>query len=217
MHCTAIIVAAGNGTRMQSQIPKQFIKLSCSGKDIITHTLEAFDNCDLINDIVLVTCDVSYQPQIKKRCKIVLGGEQRQISVANGLKHIENVSDIVVIHDGARPLVSNGLIESVIHAAEKFGACVCGIPVRDTIKRCDDFILETVNRDNLFQIQTPQAFRKDIIQNAYEKSSATIVTDDASLVEKVHPVKIIPGEFENIKITTPNDLDFANYVLSRRK
>jgi len=212
---------------MKSDINKQFLLLD--GSPILAHTISKFKQYKKIAEIVTVLRmeDFSYfQNNIlnKYKCediKVIAGGKTRRESVYAGILSFSPAIDYVIIHDGARPLVSKNLIIRVIEAMEKFPAITTGVPAKDTIKYIDKdlFVKETLNRDKLYYIQTPQAFRYDILKNAHEKVKAEInITDDASLVEMMgQKVKIIDGDYENIKITTPIDLKMAEFLLSEGK
>jgi len=215
----AIIAAAGESRRMGG-IDKVFAPLG--GRPALSYVLDAFEKCDAVSQIVVVVSENNV-----KRCRqliaekkysepieVCTGGERRQDSVVAGLKELKNC-DWVVIHDGARPLVTRELIEDGLEAAKETGAAVAAVPVTDTIKIADDdrIVLETPVRQNLWAIQTPQVFRADIISRAYQKAKGE-VTDDASLVEALgSKVKLYMGAYDNIKITTTNDLLVAEALL----
>lgn len=227
--CTAIVLSAGQGKRMGTTIQKQYIQLD--GKEIICHTLETFQNSSVIDDIVLVVgkgqeeyCkkEIVEKYHFTKVWKIVEGGEERYHSVLNGLREITH-QGYVFIHDGARPFVSEEIMERAYDAVCRFGACVVGMPVKDTVKIADEetFISKTPDRRFVWQVQTPQVFRTDMVKEAYEKmiqSGYTQATDDAMVVEKMlgKKVKLVEGSYENIKITTPEDLDIAKVFLKRK-
>ncbi len=223
---TALIVAAGRGERFGKKKDKLFAPLG--KKMVIEHTLDAFENCSDVDEIVLVVNsekiddfkELARKNSWQKLAKIIPGGESRQDSVELGLAAVEN-AEIIAIHDGARPLVSPQLISACRAEAEHSGAAIAAIPVVDTLKLVDDhhFIKETTDRTHFFAAQTPQAFRREIILRAYRhaRDFGLNATDDASLVEAVrHPVKIVMGSYENIKITTPTDLAAAEAVLAFR-
>lgn len=223
----AIILAAGKGLRMGGDIPKQFLDLA--GRPVLAHTLTAFDNSPSIDSLVIVATDESYiRDQVltswpmKKPIHFALGGKERQHSVWNALKTIDNC-DIVVIHDGVRPLITTEVIEESISAARLCGASAVGMPCKDTIKVVDDkgFSLRTPDRSRLWTIQTPQTFQLSLLKEAHEKAmeDGFLGTDDSSLVERMgHPVKLIQGGYYNIKITTPEDLELAaGYMRHWRK
>ena len=215
--CTAVIVAAGKGKRMGTEISKQFLPLC--GKEILAHTVEKFEKTENIRDIVLVTGEDSLQDvrdmaqeySWKKIVSVVAGGKERQDSVWNGLQAVSGVTELVLIHDGVRPFVTEEILNLSIDTAVEMGGCVAGVPAKDTIKVCnsENIAVDTPDRSTLWQIQTPQTFRKDLIVKAYAQAKAEgfIGTDDASLAEySGYPVKVIMGSYRNIKITTREDL-----------
>ena len=225
----AIIPAAGIGARMRSDQAKQFIDLC--GKPILAVTLNHFQKCSLVDKIVVVVSedDVDYcnreivdRYQQSKVCMVVAGGKRRQDSVRKGLESVGDLCKWVLIHDGVRPLVTAGLIEKVIKAAKKFRAVITGLPVKETVKELDDqgMVLQSVHRSHLWLIQTPQIFQFEDINLAHQKAIQDgweEATDDAFLIEKMGiPVKIIKGDESNIKITTPQDLDIARFLMSKR-
>lgn len=223
MFVTAIVPAAGIGRRLGLKIPKPLIEIE--GKPILIRTLQALNRHPAIKEIVLVVNKkdkpkiifVLKEYRIRKIKAIVLGGRRRQDSVKSGLKEINPSSDIVMIHDAARPFVDNSIISRVIAGAAKSGAAAAGVLLKPTIKQADskNFVTKTLARRALFEIQTPQAFRKNIILKAYARLRNTEVTDDASLVEKLgKPVKVVSGSYFNIKITTPDDLVFAKAIIN---
>ena len=214
---TAVIVAAGKGRRMGTEISKQFLPLC--GKEILAHTVEKFEKAACIRDIILVTGgdalqDVRQMVQEygwKKIISVTEGGKERQDSVFLGLQQVPQDTDIVLIHDGVRPFVTEEILERSIAAAKETGGCVAGVPAKDTIKVCDaeGFAIATPDRSTLRQIQTPQTFRRKEILAAYEKAKADgfLGTDDASVAEHSgFPERVIMGSYRNIKITTKEDL-----------
>ena len=212
---TAIIVAGGVGNRMNSDIPKQFIEVL--GKPIIAYTINSLSKCHEIDNIIIVTLsdylvfckDVVEEFGFKKVSKIVRGGKTRQESVLNGLKELDDDVDIVVIHDGARPMIDEETISSCIESACEFGCAAVGVKTKDTLKlvNCDGFIEGTADRENLWQVQTPQVFRKDIIVSVHASADDKTATDDCMLAENAgYKVKMVEGKYENIKITTPQDI-----------
>lgn len=214
---TAVIVAAGKGRRMGTEISKQFLPLC--GKEILAHTVEKFEKAACIRDIILVTGgdalqDVRQMAQEygwKKIISVTEGGRERQDSVFLGLQQVPQDTEIVLIHDGVRPFVTEEILERSIAAAKETGGCVAGVPAKDTIKVCDaeGFAIATPDRSTLRQIQTPQTFRRKEILAAYEKAKADgfLGTDDASVAEHSgFPVRVIMGSYSNIKITTKEDL-----------
>lgn len=215
----AIIVAAGWGERMGG-VDKIFAPLA--GKLLLEWVVNVFHRSNLIDQIIVVLSKENVKQgktlvlerNWSKISDICSGGEERQRSVANGLKLIKDCS-WVVIHDGARPLVTEALIEDGLKAAQTNWAAVAAVPVTDTIKLADDdgFVLGTPPRRRLWAVQTPQVFRFDIIMEAHNKEEG-IVTDDASLVERLgYKTKLYMGSYDNIKITTPSDLALAGILL----
>lgn len=215
--CAAIIVAAGKGKRMGAAVSKQFLPLG--GKEILAHTVEVFERANVIREIILVTgadslTDVAEMKQEygwKKITAIVPGGAERQDSVWNGLQQLAEDVEIVVVHDGVRPFVTESILQNAIDTAAEMGGCVAGMPVKDTIKVCDakQMAVATPERSTLWQIQTPQTFRKAVLLQAYRhaRESGFLGTDDASLVERDGGrVQVIEGSYRNIKITTGEDL-----------
>jgi len=223
----AVIVAAGRGERLKGSVSKQFIEIE--GKSILLHTLEKFEQCPDVDEIVVVVPKLSVGEVrdkvniewcLKKVSAVVQGGTERYDSVQFGLKAVSANADIILIHDGVRPCVSVGLIERVIRACQQHGAVIVGVTPKDTIKeKSGNFVSKTLVRDSLIVVQTPQAFKRDLIMRAYEKASdkKTAITDDAALVEELtHPVAIIEGEYSNIKITSAEDLILAKALLKRK-
>ena len=226
MKITAIIAAAGQGSRMGGK-GKQFIELE--GKPIIGWTISVFEESDPVGEIVLVLNkddlemgrELIKSQNFKKVTNVVPGGKERQDSVWNGLRTLKSDTDMVVIHDGARPLVTKELISSSIAEAKVHGAAIVATPLADTVKSSKEngFVLDTLERSNLWSVQTPQTFKYKVIFEAYERAQKIgyHATDDAKLVERLGlPVKIVMGSCENIKITTPEDLDIAKCILKNR-
>lgn len=226
MYCSVVIVAAGRGRRMGSDMNKQYLQLN--GKEVLAHTIEQFERCSTIDEIIIVTGkdEIEYCTQhiwkkygFSKIKDIVAGGKQRQDSVYNGLLKVSKQTQIVLIHDGARPLVKVEQIKESIKVAVEVGACVVGVPIKDTIKICDNnqFVIQTPLRNTLWVVQTPQAFRYDWIMRAHQEGlkNNLVVTDDAMMIEALgYPVKIIEGRYDNIKITTPEDLAIAKSIMT---
>ncbi len=224
----AIIVAAGKGLRLNDPLKKQYHLVV--GIPIVVHTLRVFDACRLIDDILLVVAEEDLEfcrteiiacAKLEKKITLVPGGPQRQDSVYNGLQKIDAHDSIVVIHDGVRPFVTRDQLEACIHEARAHGACILGVPAYDTLKRvtAKRNIVKTVDRENIWFAQTPQAFRCDLIKRAHERArqQGFIATDDAALIEQIGgKVKIIPGSRTNIKITHPEDLKLARILLERQ-
>ncbi|MBS6601814.1 MAG: 2-C-methyl-D-erythritol 4-phosphate cytidylyltransferase [Clostridium sp.] len=220
---SAIILAGGKGKRMGKDISKQFILVK--DKPIIYYTIKKFSDCKLIDEIILVLPkdEIEYckkevlEKYSLKVDKIIAGGKERQDSVYNGLKALKN-SDIVLIHDGARPFVSEKIILDGIENAKKYGAAAPGVMPKDTIKVKDDFSFskETLKRESLIAIQTPQVFKKDIIVKCHERvrENNVSVTDDTMVVEKYgYKVYLYDGDYINIKVTTPEDLILCEYLV----
>jgi len=229
MKTIAIIPAAGFGVRMKAKIPKQFLELD--GKPILAITLDKFHNCSLIDGIILVVpaddvefciSDIVKKYGFTKVINVTAGGKRRQDSVREGISVIEGKCDCVVIHDGVRPFVSPEVIKNSIEAIKNERAVVAAVQVKDTVKKVGEggYVTKTYDRKFLWQIQTPQAFRYDDIFNAHMKAEAKAwdeVTDDAMLMEKLGiPVKIIQGSEENIKVTTPHDLEYAEFLIGKK-
>ena len=219
-----VIVAAGTGSRMNMGINKQFIKLE--GKEVIVYTIEKFYNNPNIDDIVVVVKESEaefFKKEILdkynfKNIKIAYGGKERQNSVYNGLKMLDKKCDIVLVHDGARPFISEQLIDNCIEEAKSHNAVVVGVPVKDTIKVIneDNDIVDTPERSKLWAVQTPQTFNYDILVKSYEDAfeNKFYGTDDAMLVERIgYKVKMIEGSYNNIKITTQEDLNIGTQIL----
>lgn len=224
-----VIPAAGSGSRFGNIQPKQFLLLA--GKPIVQHVIEKFQSANEVDCIVLVVAknDVdifSHLVDTNKFSKvfdIIPGGKHRQDSVWNGLGRLKNKSiGIAVVHDAVRPFVTDELIHRVIHVASEYGGAITAIPPKDTIKLAngDGIIQSTIDRERAWIVQTPQAFRFEILYKAYERaySDNFYGTDDASLVERLGKnVKIIEGSYDNIKITTPEDMDLAQLIRKRQK
>lgn len=223
---TAIVLAAGKGTRMNSKIQKQFLEVE--GKPIIYYSLKCFQESPLIRDIILVTGEesLSYcKEEIVKRFgfskvkKVTAGGKERYDSVYAGLCACDN-TDYVLIHDGARPFVTEEILERTCFAVKETGACVVGMPAKDTIKISDrnKMVESTPAREKVWLVQTPQAFRYSLIKESYESircKDMSGITDDAMIVEQESGVKValVHGSYENLKITTPEDLIIAEAFL----
>lgn len=221
MSVTVLIPAAGMGARMGAAVNKQY--LSLADRPVLAHTLALFDNHPAIDHICIVSpqkeidycrAEVVDRYGFAKVGNLIPGGAERQDSVYNGLSACTAVdNDIVLIHDGVRPFFPSDRIEQVVATAARTGACVVGVPVKDTIKEVEEGLIRcTPERRRLWQAQTPQAFVFGLIRDAYERARQEGFrgTDDASLVERLgHPVAMIEGSYRNIKITTPEDLILA--------
>lgn len=226
---TAIVLAAGRGTRMESDVQKQYMEVG--GKPLLFYALDAFEKSPA-DEVILVTGkgEVEYcRKEIVERFgfskvrKIVEGGKERYHSVYEGLKAAVDC-DYVLIHDGARPCVTRTIIEDAIAGARKYEACVIGMPVKDTIKIADreEFAKSTPDRSRLWMIQTPQAFTYGLIYGAYTKllqleENQLGITDDAMVVESMtdQKVKLVQGSYDNIKVTTPGDILVARVLLEK--
>jgi len=227
---SAIIVAAGKGVRMNADTRKQYLHLD--GVPIVIRTLRAVSDCPAIDVIYLAVppSDVAHCrdllqgcPEIQTDCRVIAGGETRQTSVYHGLLAMEkevSPSDLVVIHDGVRPLVTRKQIEACVASAEITGACILAVPAQDTLKQVESAsgrIAATLTRQDVWLAQTPQVFRYTLIRDAHERAlkDGFAGTDDAILVERIsHPVHVVPGSRTNLKITTPEDLALAEALAS---
>lgn len=216
--CTAIVLAGGQGKRMGTKIQKQYLEIK--GKPVLYYALKTFEESEKIDEVILVVgegqeeyCrkEIVCKYGWKKVRHIVPGGKERYHSVWNGLQYVEE--GYVFIHDGARPFVDQEILERAYEAVIQHHACVVGMPVKDTIKVVDEdeFAIDTPNRSVLWQVQTPQTFATSLIKEAYGRlmeQETIAVTDDAMVVEQMtgRKVKLVKGSYENIKITTPEDL-----------
>jgi len=220
--------------RFESATPKPLVNLG--GKPLIIYSLEALSSHRDIRDIILV-CNKYNKEEIASRIKryrlrkikkLVFGGRRRQDSVLNGLEAINSRTEFVLIHDGVRPFIDEKTVSAAIKAACRSGAAIVGVPVKATIKRVkkspshqvtrSPVVEKTLKREELREIQTPQVFRKDLILEAYRRFGNIDVTDDAMLVEKLGGrVTVVPGSYNNIKITTPEDLIIAQAILKDKK
>jgi len=224
MKVGAIIPAAGRGKRIGASVPKQFLEIQ--GRPLLHHTLMVFASCKLIDYVVLVMpradVDEMGEDWLNKYeivRKVVVGGEQRQDSVYNGFSSLEEGTDIVVVHDGVRPFTTPQMIIATVEAAQQHGAAITAIPVSDTVKQAaDGFVKQTVSRDGLWRVQTPQAFQYGLLKQAFKKAKKDSYygTDEGSLVEYLgERVKVVPGSELNIKITRKEDLVLGESLLSR--
>lgn len=225
--CSAIVLAAGVGRRMKSDTPKQFMLLE--GKPLLYYSLKTFQE-SFIEDIILVTgsneiefCkhEIIEKYGFHKVKAVVPGGKERYHSVYEGLKATGDC-EYVYIHDGARPFVDNEMLKKAYEAVEQVGACVVGVKAKDTVKIADKdgMVAQTPNRDKVWQVQTPQVFRYKAIKEAHEvvmKKNDIAITDDAMVYERAFgkPIKLVEGNYENIKITTPEDMEVAKAFLKK--
>lgn len=236
--CTAIVLAAGQGSRMGTKVQKQYLELE--GKPVLYYSLAAFEKSEIIDDVILVVgegqidycrTEIVEKYDFKKVDTITTGGKERYESVYRALlvmdeedMTIPNRDGYVFIHDGARPFVEEEILRRAYAAVEMHGACVVGMPSKDTIKIADDngFAKDTPKRQYMWMIQTPQVFEVSLIKKAYFKlirESYTQVTDDAMVAEQMlgTSVKLVEGSYENIKITTPEDLPVAEIFIRMRQ
>lgn len=241
--CTAVVLAAGSGKRMKSNVAKQFMELD--GKPLIWYALRAVEDSEIIDDCILVTGeeDIPYvrreiveKYDFRKIDTVTAGGAERCFSVANALRviareqmRVANRDGYVFIHDGARPFLTREILWDTYHAVEKYHACVAAVPSKDTVKIADEngFVAATPARELLWSIQTPQVFDTKLIVKAYEmllerwdslREQGIAVTDDAGVVELFTDtkVKLVPASYGNIKITTPEDLAVAGGLLAEK-
>lgn len=230
MKTTAIVLSAGKGTRLGADTPKQYIELG--GKPILAYSLEAFEKSHVdevivvADDIISVWENICVKYGFSKVKRAVAGGAERYDSVMAGLEAALG-SDFVLIHDGARPFITPETINMMIKQVKKYGACIAGMPVKDTIKIADEdgFISSTTERRLTWQVQTPQCFRSDLIYDAYEQVLDEIesgaregsrVTDDAFVFSEIfpeHKIKLVEAGYDNIKITTQEDLNYARFLV----
>lgn len=234
--CTAIVLAAGSGRRMKSDVAKQYMPLG--GRPLIWYALHAIEESSVVDDCILVACREDIlngyvREQIVERygfhkvTSIVPGGAERYDSVYSALRTLADGDGYVFIHDGARPFLTEDILKRCLAEVERTGACVAGMPVKDTIKLTDGegYAAQTPDRALLWQIQTPQVFETALITEAYEKlmrekerlaAAGIQITDDAGVVEMLmeRPVKLVEGSYRNIKVTTPEDITVAEAFLN---
>lgn len=221
----AIVPAAGAGVRMEADRPKQFRPLG--DRPLLVHTLQRLSDSPLIETVVVVVpadwvakarSELIEPYGLAKVGAVVAGGAERQDSVAAGLEALGPEVDLVVVHDGVRPFVTEAMIADVVEAARAVGAAVAAIPVAETVKRvADGVVVETVSRDGLYRVQTPQAFRREVLAEALERARAegVVGTDEAALVERFgRPVRVVAGSAVNLKVTSPEDWSLAESILS---
>lgn len=219
---SVIIVAGGSGTRMGGVVPKQFLEVA--GKPILMYTVEKFHDFDPCIEIIIVLPE-AHQRLWKELCgkhkfnvshKVVSGGSERFFSVKNGIEAVSPDTRLIAVHDGVRPFVSNETIGNCMSAAEQYGAAIPVVSLVDSIRRIlSDGNSCSVPRSGYVAVQTPQCFRADVLRRAYNQPFSSCFTDDASVVETLqHGIHLVPGNAENIKITTPVDMAVAEYLLS---
>lgn len=223
-YTSAVILAAGSGTRAGSNLPKQFVMID--GIPVVIRTLTAFNKCDYVDEIVIVCSkDNEYflnqslkEQHFEKAVKVVAGGNSRAESAQNGVKGVSDRTEFVAIHDAVRCNISPIQISQVIFEAYQYNAAIAAIRITDTIKKIDSdgFIIETLDRSNIWRAQTPQVFSKKLYMDALEnyKKLDLEITDDASLIEKIYgKIKVVECSEENIKITYPDDFDKVRRLL----
>jgi 2-C-methyl-D-erythritol 4-phosphate cytidylyltransferase len=226
---SVVLPAAGQGTRMNCDKNKQFLTLN--DRPLLAHTINAFQENTRVNEIIIVarTGEIDFcrrkivdKYKFDKVKKIIEGGSTRQQSVNNGLQAVAEGSEFVLVHDGARPLVEEDLIEKVIDSVKQTKAVITAVPVKDTIKLVtkEDQVVETLDRSRLRAVQTPQAFATGLLSRAYRQALEQGITgtDSSSLVEKLtdKQVAVVEGSYENLKVTTPDDLKIAENIIMRR-
>ena len=224
---SCILAAGGSGTRMGAEVNKIFLDIL--GFPVIARTLSVLNNSKYIDEIIIVTkeqdlagChDIVREFNINKVKTITVGGSTRQESVRNGLFEVSGNADIVMVHDAARPLVTPYHLEEVINAAKEYGAAALGVPEKNTLKQIDSdgFIAQTVDRSMIYAIHTPQVFAKELIERMYKyaEENGISATDDCMLAEILgEKIKMVEDSYENIKITTPDDLIIAEQILENR-
>ncbi|MEH7546918.1 MULTISPECIES: 2-C-methyl-D-erythritol 4-phosphate cytidylyltransferase [Bacillaceae] len=221
-----IIPAAGLGKRMRAGKNKLLLELN--GVPILVHTLRVFEEDEACDGVILAIHPQDNKEinrllqkyQIRKVSDLVPGGDERQHSIFNALKTVE-ADGIILVHDAARPFIQKVHIHRLTQKAEETGAAIIGVPAKDTMKKQKDGVVEeTVERSSLWAVQTPQAFRISLLKRAYQKAEEDkfLGTDDASLVERLDfPVSIVEGDYDNIKLTTPEDLYFAEAIIKKRE
>ena len=228
MKCVALVPAAGQGKRMGGAHSKPYLLLE--GKPILAHTLLELERCPLVDEVVLMVergeierarASVVEEFRLQKVGAILAGGVQRQDSVWEGLKTVQDDCDLVMVHDGVRPFISQEMLTRSIQGAVDCGASIAGMPAKDTVKlvSAQNVVLTTPDRKSIFLVQTPQTFKRDILLRAYRQAmeDGFYATDEASLVERLGlPVRVVEGSYENIKITTPEDLVVGEMILRRR-
>lgn len=227
MDYKVIIPAAGSGKRMKAGKNKQFIMLG--DKPVIIHTLTVFEQDPHCKEVILVInererayfLELLSEYEIKKVKQLVTGGAERQESVYNGLMKVGNAVYLVLVHDGARPFITHEKIHELVKEAYETSAAILAVPVKDTIKKVNNGLVEeTVERSSLWAVQTPQAFHVPLLRQAFEQASQTsfLGTDEASLVERLNkPISIVLGDYENIKLTTPEDIVYGESILKKRQ
>jgi len=222
MKKSMIIVAGGSGTRMGAEIPKQFIELN--GRPILMHTLENLHDMDETMQLILVLpiSQFSVWDELKKKHRFSIehelaqGGETRFLSVKNGLAKVSH-SEVVGVHDGVRPFPSKKMVDACFLAASRSGAAIPTVPIVQSLRKTNKGISEAVDRNKYCAVQTPQCFQTEILKKAFESAVHTDYSDDATVIEALgQTIHLIEGNIENIKITTPIDLELARLIVARR-
>lgn len=221
----AVVAAAGQGTRLKAKRPKPLMMLN--NKPLLAYSLEVFERSSLVDSVVVVAPRdflKHFEKAVRglhcrKKIVCVAGGKRRCDSVRKGLMALDADTELVAVHDGARPFLTDELLRKCIQAAQRANAAVAAVPVKPTVKRVDQRSLtvsETLKRDELWEIQTPQVFNKALLVKAYARLGKATPTDDAELVERlgIRP-RIVPASYDNIKITTKEDLAFAQFLLTK--
>ena len=226
MKVQTIVAAAGLGERLGKPVAKPLVPLG--GKPLVAWCLEVFEACSLIESVILVVHPQRQKDflaalesfSFKKIKHVIAGGQRRCDSVQNALGYLDSDTELTVIHDGARPFVTQRILTDAITEAQKHKAAIAAVPVKPTIKSVDletKMIIKTLERQSLFEVQTPQVFQADVLREAYHNLQSA-PTDDASLVEKLGiKVKVSDGSYQNIKVTTPEDLLLAEQILKERQ
>lgn len=223
MKVEVIIPAAGSGVRLKSTLAKPFVKVL--GQPLFLYCLQVFESADFIDGIVIVSHEnhvKDFEESIvryglRKVKAVVVGGATRSESVTKGLKQTDQDTDVIVVHDAARPCVTVSMIKEAVDQAQLCGASVVAVPVKPTLKQVDpstNRVEKTLDRSKIWEIQTPQAFKKSLLEKAHAQGDLTLATDDASLVEQLgNPVMVVMGTYKNIKVTTPEDIEIAELFL----
>ena len=214
---TAILLSGGVGSRMGLSMPKQYLPLA--GKPLALHCYKLLKFCPLIAEVIVV-CEPSYQ-SLFYGARFALPGQRRQDSLYNGLLEVSQDTNFILVHDAARPLLNEDDLEKIIETGQKVGAATLATPVKVTIKQADEnlMVIQTFDRSSLYDIQTPQVINKNLLLKGFEKAIENDLTvpDDVSLVELIsHPVQLVMGSYENIKVTTPEDLPLAENIIRER-
>ena len=226
MKTQAIIPTAGVGSRIKSTVIKSLLKVN--GKPLFVYALQVFERCPSVDSVILVVHRQhlkEFEKNVKKYGlskvrKIVIGGATRRESVKNAIAVLDPDTDIVLVHDGVRPLVSVALVENAVRACKRSGAVIAAMPAKATMKRVnlkDMTVRGTIPRREMWEVQTPQVFKRAILEKAHRRAGGQDATDDALLVEKIGvPVKVIEGSYRNIKVTTREDLLFVKHLIRRQ-